>query len=506
MSVELKPQPGPQEAALRSSADVVFYGGGAGSGKSFGLLLEQLYDVDNPGFRAVIFRRTVPMLRQPGGLVDTSESVFPLLGARLNQSTLEWQFPKGATVKFAGMELEQDRFAWQGAQIALVCFDEVQEFEESQFWFLLSRNRSMSGAKCRVRCTCNPISDGWLRSLLDWWIGADGYPIQERSGKLRWFVRDGDVIVWADTKAELIERFGADSAPKSMTFIPALVRDNAILLARDPGYVSNLRALPMVERERLLFGNWNIRWQAGNYFRREWFGQPLDTVPTDIVARCRFWDRAASEQRAGSDPDATVGLLLSKTRQGLYVIEDCVKLYASPHQVEMEMAKCAKRDGPQTIIGFMCDPGSAGKYESAAASRALDGCVIKIIPASGAGNKETRARPVSSQCEAGNVKLVRGTWNSGFLAVLENFPAGKHDDEVDGLSGAHQILSEQTGGWDETAVRQVLAANNLQLNQAHNLDREAAKQPFRITPGGQFPGVPNLSRMGQWTPTPRRLK
>jgi predicted phage terminase large subunit-like protein len=294
-----------------------------------------------------------------------------------------------------------------------------------------------------------------------------------------------------------------------MTFIPALVRDNRILLERDPGYVSNLRALPMVERERLLFGNWNIRWQAGNYFRREWFGTPLDTVPADIIARCRFWDRAASEQKSGTDPDATVGLLVTKTRQGLYVIEDCVKLYASPHQVEREMAKCAKRDGPQTIIGFMCDPGSAGKYESASASRALDGCVIKIIPASGAGNKETRARPVSSQCEAGNVKLVRASWNDEFLRVLENFPAGRHDDEVDGLSGAHQILSEETGGWDEAAARTVLADNpQLRVTPAE-LDREAARAPYRLQqPGAQYTNP--LSRMGAFTPThhftPRKLR
>jgi len=177
MKTELRPQPGKQEAFLKSSADVAFFGGGAGSGKSFGLLLEPLYDVANAGFRSVIFRRTVPMIRQPGGLLDTSEQVFSLLGAKLNQSALEWTFPGGATVKFAGMELESDRLNWQGSQIALLGFDEVQEFEESQFWFLFSRNRSMSGVKCRVRCTCNPVADGWLRALLDWWIDADGYPL-----------------------------------------------------------------------------------------------------------------------------------------------------------------------------------------------------------------------------------------------------------------------------------------------------------------------------------------
>ena len=54
----------------------------------------------------------------------------------------------------------------------------------------------------------------------------------------------------------------------------------------------------------------------------------------------------------------------------------------------------------------------------------------------------TRARPISAQAEAGNVKIVRGLWNDEFLRVLENFRAGKHDDEVDALSGAY----EQIGG------------------------------------------------------------
>ena len=52
------------------------------------------------------------------------------------------------------------------------------------------------------------------------------------------------------------------------------------------------------------------------------------------------------------------------------------------------------------------------------------------------------AKPVSAQAEAGNVAIVRGLWNDEFLRVLENFPAGKHDDEVDALSGAY----EQIGG------------------------------------------------------------
>jgi predicted phage terminase large subunit-like protein len=439
MTTELRPQPGPQEAFLSSSADIAIYGGSAGSGKSFGLLLEMLFDISLSGFRAVIFRRTIPMIRQPGGLLDVSNEVYPLLGAKLNQNDLRWDFPSGASVKLGGMELEQDRYAWQGSQIALIAFDEVQEFSENQFWFLASRNRSLSGARSRIRCTCNPDSDSWLRNFLAWWINPDtGFPVAERSGVLRWFIRQGDALVWGDSRTELVEKFGPDCGPRSVTFISARVTDNQILLAKDPAYLSNLKALPYVERARLLDGNWNVRASAGNYFRREWFGI-VEAAPAEVVARCRYWDRAASQQRPGTDPDATVGVLLSKDRQGIYYIEDVRKMFASPHMVEKAMRECAERDGTGTTIGFMQDPGSAGVAEAQNAARALDGFNVKFATAT--GDKETRAKPASAQCEAGNIKVVRGSWNDEFLRVLENFPTGRHDDEVDGLSGAHATLT-----------------------------------------------------------------
>ena len=52
---------------------------------------------------------------------------------------------------------------------------------------------------------------------------------------------------------------------------------------------------------------------------------------------------------------------------------------------------------------------------------------------------------MSAQCEAGNVKIVRGLWNDDFLRELENFPDGRHDDAIDALSGAHSLLAGQCG-------------------------------------------------------------
>ena len=437
MITELKPQTA-QETFLKSRADIAIFGGAAGGGKSFSLLLEPLYHADNGEFRAAIFRRTAPMLRQPGGLWDISTKVYGPLHADPRESSLEWKFKSGAAIKFASMEHETDRFNFQGLQVSFLAFDELCQFTADQFWYLLSRLRSTSGIKGYVRCGCNPDPDSFVRNLIDWWIDpATGLPIRDRSGVLRWFVRIGDELQWSDTKRELLEKFGRDSDPKSLTFIPSRVFDNRILLDSDPSYLSNLKALPYIDRARLLDGNWNVRATGGNYFRRSWF-EIVDAPPKQILARVRYWDRAATEKTASNDPDATVGLLLSVDKKGIYYVEDVQRLFASPHRVEQAMKNCATQDGNGTIIGFMQDPGSAGVQEAQSTARALDGYCVRFATAT--GDKETRAKPTSAQAEAGNVKIVRASWNDGFLRELENFPGGRHDDSVDALSGAHGIL------------------------------------------------------------------
>jgi hypothetical protein len=105
---ELRPQAGPQTVFLSSRADIAVFGGAAGGGKSFSLLLEPLFHVGNGQFRAVTFRRTVPQLRAPGGLWDASRDIYTRLGATAREQGHEWIFPSGAVVRFSGMELESD--------------------------------------------------------------------------------------------------------------------------------------------------------------------------------------------------------------------------------------------------------------------------------------------------------------------------------------------------------------------------------------------------------------
>jgi predicted phage terminase large subunit-like protein len=441
--IGIRAQRGPQEQFLKSAADCAIFGGSAGASKTYSLLLEPCFHLNVSKFRAVCFRRTSPMVKQPGGIWDVSEGLYSVLGGVPNQSALEWNFPAGSSVKFSGMELESDRLGWQGSQICLLMFDELAEFEESQFWFLLSRNRSTCGVRPYVRAGTNPTPDGWLRALLDWWIGEDGFPIKERGGKLRWFCRLNDDLHWADSKAELEAKFGADCGAKSLTFIPAKVTDNRILLKANPESLATLRALPLVERQRLLDGNWNVRESSGNVFRREWF-EIIPTAPQNLIGKCRFWDRAATPQRPGTDPDATASVLLARDRAGIFYVLDVQRFWATAAKVQDTMLATAAADGYGTRVAFHQDPGSAGKGEADAMCSALAGYDVRYRTAT--GDKTTRALPVSSQAEHGKIKILKAPWNDAFLRELESFPEGRHDDQADAFSGAFEFLFRSPGG------------------------------------------------------------
>ena len=285
----IRPQAGPQTTFLASPADIAIYGGAAGGGKTWALLFEPIRHIGRAGFSAAIFRRNAVQVRNPGGLWDESMKVYPDLGGKPLQQPLEWTFPSSARIKFSHLEHESSVLDWQGAQISLLCFDELTHFSRAQFFYMLSRNRSVCGVRPYVRATCNPDADSWVADFISWWIDpATGMAIPERSGRIRWMCRLGDKIYWADTKEALEVEHGAECAPKSVTFITSSLFDNKILMEADPGYLANLKALPLVERERLLGGNWKIRPAAGLFFQRSWV-QVVDKAPADL-RMLRYWD------------------------------------------------------------------------------------------------------------------------------------------------------------------------------------------------------------------------
>ena len=434
--MNIKPQSGPQTQFLSSSADIVIFGGSAGGGKTYGLLLEPLRHIDKAGFNAVIFRRTSVQVRSAGGLWDTSETIYPYIGGIPKQSVLQWAFKNKTSVKFAHLEYDKTVLDWQGSQIALICFDELTHFSEKQFFYMLSRNRSTCGIKPYIRATTNPDADSWVSKLISWWIDEDGFPIQNRSGVIRWFIRINDELVWSNSAKELTDQHPA-SIPKSLTFIPAKLSDNKILEDMDPGYRANLMALGRVERERLLEGNWKVRPSAGMYFRREWF-EIVDNAPSG--KSIRNWDLAASEPSTTyPDPDWTAGVKLIESNGNTYVA-DVRHVRYKPAGVEKLITHTASADGRQTETTMEQEPGSSGKITIDHYARLLKGFRFRGIPSTKA--KELRAGPVSAAAENGLIKVVRADWNDAFFNELEGFPDGKHDDLVDSFSGGFNAMHD----------------------------------------------------------------
>ena len=443
--IELRPQQGPQEQFLSSPADIAIYGGSAGGGKTYALLLEPLRHMDNPGFGVVIFRRDSGQITNEGGLWDNAKDIYRPLGATFMESAPKRViFPSGAKITFNHLHTDDAVYGYQGAQVALICFDELTHFSEKQFTYMLSRNRSTCGVRPYVRATCNPDSDSWVARFISWWIDQDtGYAIPERSGLLRYFIRIDGEIHWADTPDELAAEFHVSpELCKSATFISSSIFDNKVLLKADPGYLASLNALSLVEKERLLRGNWKIRPAAGLYFKRDMF-RIVHDLPDKIVSVARAWDLAATTITPNRpDPDRTASCLMARLRNGQYIILDVQRRALNASDVRALMVNTAMADraqykNVQTVIPQ--DPGQAGKDQAASLASLLAG--FRVSTHTVTGSKITRAEPFAAQVQHGAAMVMAGAWNQAFFDELEGFPDALHDDQVDAASDAFKAVA-----------------------------------------------------------------
>jgi len=175
--------------------------------------------------------------------------------------------------------------------------------------------------------------------------------------------------------------------------------------------------------------------RGGGMFKRDCF-QFVDAhdVPR-LMKEVRGWDLAATSTIRAP---YTAGCRMGVDAEGRVYITDARRKQGSPHEVERLIRLTAEEDGKHVTQDLPQDPGQSGKAQKAALARLLHGYVCRFGLES--GSKEDRARPLAAQVEAGNVFLVRGTWNSAFLAEAASFPAGRFKDQVDAASRAYARL------------------------------------------------------------------
>lgn len=273
-----EPLPGPQSDAYHSDADELFYGGAAGGGKS-DLLLGLAFTAHT---KSIIFRREYPQLKD---IVDRSREIIGDRG-QFNAHFNMWRLPDRA-LEFGAVQHETDVSKYQGRPHDLKCFDELPNFTEFQYRFLIGWNRTTKkGQRTRVVGAGNPptSADGeWV--IRRWRPWLDGqYPNPAKPGELRWFAMiDGD-----DIECESGTPFthkNEEIKPKSRTFIPAKLSDNPFLMATD--YGSTLQAMPEPLRTQLLYGDFHVRMDDN----------PWQVIPTAWI------DAAQARWRERNKPD-----------------------------------------------------------------------------------------------------------------------------------------------------------------------------------------------------------
>jgi len=227
-NVIFQPNDGPQTDFLAAPEIDVLYGGAAGGGKSYAMLVDPLRYAHRAAHRALILRRSMPELRE---LIDKSRELYPQAfhGCKFREVEKLWNFPSGAKVEFGFLERDADVYRYQGQAYSWIGFDEITHLPTEFAWnYLASRLRTTdSEITPYLRCTANPG-------------GVGAHWVKKR-------------YISPSPPNESFE--GKDGLPRK--FIPARLDDNPYL-SHDGRYEQMLKALPDVQRRQLLDGNWEI--------------------------------------------------------------------------------------------------------------------------------------------------------------------------------------------------------------------------------------------------------
>lgn len=282
---DIAAQDGGQTSALSRPEFELLYGGAAGGGKSWELMLEALglqfadeefgiAAYEHPDYRAIIFRRKTPHLSK---LIDIGKDLYTPLGAvfvlnRKGDPGASFTFPSGAKIFLCHMEQESDKESYQGHEYQFIGFDELTQFTLTQYLYLFSRCRGVVEStinpgvylRHKIRSTTNPTGEGlvWVRKRFI--KNAKKIFTPELT---HYFIADPDVDDPMDNPTGIEITDFSDPRfkdAKSRTFIPGLLKDNKVLMDADPGYAANIMQLGAKMERALLHGDWDAF--GGDFF------------------------------------------------------------------------------------------------------------------------------------------------------------------------------------------------------------------------------------------------
>jgi hypothetical protein len=241
-----------QQAFLRLDCQEAFFGGAAGGGKSFVLLMAAVQHVHVSGYRAIILRKTLQVMKGGKAVLDIAKEWWMKKpGVKFNGSDNIFTFPSGATIKFQQCQTPDDRFLFAGTSYHFIGWDELTEFfgmsdgEQNPYLYCfrsqrLSTEDRAAGVPLRVRSTGNPGNVGhmWVKNRF---ITDEAHEV---------LIAGGDGVFWGNGRA----------------FVPSRISDNPALDEEE--YRRSLSHLPPVTRERLMNGDWSI--QEDSVIQEHW--------------------------------------------------------------------------------------------------------------------------------------------------------------------------------------------------------------------------------------------
>ena len=306
--IVFKPNSGPQTDFLAAGEQDVLYGGSAGGGKSYAMLVDPLRYMHLKEHRALLLRKSMPELRE---LIDKSRELYPkaFVGAKFREVEKTWRFPSGASLEFGYLDRDADVYRYQGQSYTWIGIDELTQYPtEFPLQYLQSRLRTTNNQiQCYIRCTANPG-------------GVGGHWVKKR---------------YLDPSPPNESFIGQDKITRK--FIPARLEDNPFLAA-DGKYEQMLMSLPPVQRKQLLEGNWDVA-EGAAFVEFDY-----DTHCIDPFELPRHWERVKGIDYGYAAESACIWAAIDPSDETLIVYRELYQKGLTGEDLALRIFEFEKED------------------------------------------------------------------------------------------------------------------------------------------------------------------